>query len=322
MVKSTLKQSNKRQAKEKRVKSLTLKIKKNKKKSLKQIKKSKNKTNKTQEKPAYLNYYLKDKINFLNSELIYTLNNLVNKENSEFYENIKIIAANNINYREEQRAFILIWLKDLIYQICQQNINVKFPDNFIFAVIALFDSYLTKCEKQVNKQDMVKILYGCADIIDKEQNLGIFTSPFFQKYHNNGIEFEILEIVDLELYPAKLYDFFEVFYFKVSQNKKNDTVFINYFKIFRQTFLDLAFYLLFHEYSKTKKPSINFISCLLLTYEKTKNFLPKKDNYLDICINEFKNKFEYLDDEYSNIKIIIEESFYIYNKMYDNLKSK
>ena len=67
---------------------------------------------------------------------------------------------------------------------------------------------------------MVKILYGCADIIDKEQNLGIFTSPFFQKYHNNGIEFEILEIVDLELYPAKLYDFFEVFYFKVSQNKK------------------------------------------------------------------------------------------------------
>lgn len=78
MVKSTLKQSNKRQAKEKRVKSLTLKIKKNKKKYLKQIKKSKNKTNKTQEKPAYLNYYLKDKINFLNSELIYTINNLVN----------------------------------------------------------------------------------------------------------------------------------------------------------------------------------------------------------------------------------------------------
>jgi thymidine kinase len=107
MVKSTLKQSNKRQAKEKRVNSLTLKIKKNKKKSLKQIKKSKNKTNKTQEKPAYLNYYLKDKINFLNSELIYTINNLVNKENSEFYENIKIIAANNINYREEHRAFIL-----------------------------------------------------------------------------------------------------------------------------------------------------------------------------------------------------------------------
>ena len=122
MVKSTLKQSNKRQAKEKRVKSLTLKIKKNKKKYLKQIKKSKNKTNKTQEKPAYLNYYLKDKINFLNSELIYTLNNLVNKENSEFYENIKIIEANNKNYREEQRAFILIGLKDLIYQICQQNI--------------------------------------------------------------------------------------------------------------------------------------------------------------------------------------------------------
>ena len=122
MVKSTLKQSNKRQAKEKRVNSLTLKIKKNKKKYLKQIKKSKNKTNKTQEKPAYLNYYLKDKINFLNSELIYTLNNLVNKENSEFYENIKIIAANNIKYIEEHRAFILIGLKDLIYQICQQNI--------------------------------------------------------------------------------------------------------------------------------------------------------------------------------------------------------
>ena len=122
MVKSTLKQSNKRQAKEKRVNSLTLKIKKNKKKYLKQIKKSKNKTNKTQEKPAYLNYYLKDKINFLNSELIYTINNLVNKENSEFYENIKIIAANNIKYIEEHRAFILIGLKDLIYQICQQNI--------------------------------------------------------------------------------------------------------------------------------------------------------------------------------------------------------
>ena len=322
MVKSILKKSNMRQAKEKRVKRLTFKIKKIKKKTLKQIKKSKSKTNKTQEKPAYLNYYLKDRINFLNSEFIYTINNLLNKENSEFYENIKIIAANNINYIEEQRAFILIGLKDLISQICQQNINVKFPDNFIFAVIALFDSYLIKCEKKLNKQDMVKILYGCADIIDKEQNLGVFTSPFFLKYYNNGIEYEILEIVDLEFYPVKLYDFFEVFYFKVSQIKKNDTVFINYFKIFKQTFLDLAFYLLFHEYSKTKKPSINFISCLLLTYEKTKNFLPKNDNYLDICINEFKNNFEYSDDEYSNIKIIIEESFYIYNKMYSNLKSK
>ena len=320
MVKSIIKSPNLNKSKEKRVRGLKVKVQKNKKKisKKKENSKNKNKSNILKEKSFDLNYYLNQKINFLNQKALVIINNLLNKENSEFFENVLNNEVNYINNKDD-RYYILIGLKDVITEICQQNKNLKFRDNFIFSVIALFDYYITKCEKQLKKQDMVKIIYACLGIIDKEQNIGVFTSPFFTKYYTNDIEFEILETVNLNLYPVKLYDFFDIFYFKVIEIKKNDKKFINYFLKFKEIFLDLSFYLLFHEYSKTKKPSINFISCILLTYEKTKIFLPKKENTLLKFINELKTKFKYSDDEYLIVNKIIEESLYKYNKMYSEL---
>ena len=62
-------------------------------------------------------------------------------------------------------------------------------------------------------------------------------------------------------------------------------------KKFKQVFLEMEFYFAFHENSKTVKPSINFVSCLLLTYEQTKNIIPKGNAFSELY--QFINYFVY-----------------------------
>ena len=111
----------------------------------------------------------------------------------------------NLKYQPKDRHFIFIGIVDLFEKV---NAEAELPENFIFSTIALFDKYLEKTEKFLSKKEMVSSLYACLDILDKEQNINIFTNEMFKPYFTFETEYEILETVDLEVYPEKLYDHF------------------------------------------------------------------------------------------------------------------
>ena len=270
------------------------------------------------EKPFDKNYYLKERINFFNSEFSNTISNLLTREINEFNDNK--VEKKELNYKEEDRLIVLIGLKDIITKICEQNENVVIPDKFTFSVISLFDNFLDKFERQLNKKDMVKVLYACLSLIDKEQNIGVFISPCFQKYINPDIEMDILEIVDLNIYPIKMYDFFNVFLFRIKQIKKDEALFMDYIQKFERIFCDFGFFLLFHKYSKIKKPSINFISCFILTYDITKNMLPQENDFMEKFIKFIKNELKISEDENTNCEPLVKESILIYKNILSTIK--
>ena len=264
------------------------------------------------------NYYLNGRINFLDSQFSSTINSLLTREINEF--NGDKVERKEMNYIEEDRFIVLLGLKDIITKIFEQNKKVIIPDKFIFSVISLFDNYLDKLERQLNQKDMVKALYACLSLIDKEQNIGVFISPCFQKYINPEIEMDILEIVDLNIYPVKMYDFFGPFLFRIKQIKKDDELFMDYIKKYEKIFCDFGVFLLFHKYSKLKKPSINFISCFILTYKITKNMLPQENDFMEKFINLIKNELKITEEEDLNCEPLVKESILIYKKILNKLK--
>jgi hypothetical protein len=276
-------------------------------------KNNKNLNKRKESKPFDKNYYLKGRINFLDSEFSNTINNLLTRENNEFKEDK--VEKKELNYKEEDRFLVLLGLKDIITKICETNKEVTIPDKFTFSVISLFDSCLDKFEKQLNKKDMVKVLYACMSLIDKEQNIGVFTSPCFQKYINPDIEMDILEIVDLNIYPVEIYDFFNVFLFRIKQIKKDDIPFLDYIKKFERIFCDFGFFLLFHKNSKIKKPSINFLSCFILTYDTIKKMLSQENDFIEKFINYIKNELKISEDENTNCEPLVKESILIYKNI-------
>ena len=226
MVKSKLKAEIPKKSKIKRLRGIKSRI---------NSKNNKNLNKRKEAKPFDENYYLKERINFLDSEFSSTIRNLLTREINEF--NDDKVEKKELNYKEEDRFIVLLGLKDIITKICEQNKEVIIPDKFTFSVISLFDSYLDKFERQLNKKDMSKVLYACLSLIDKEQNIGIFTSPCFQKYINPDIEMDILEIVDLNIYPVNMYDFFSPFLFRIKQIKKDDELFMEYIKKYEKNIL-------------------------------------------------------------------------------------
>ena len=300
----------------KRVRGLKSKKEQNNIKKSKIEKKTDIKKENSSENAFDMNYYLQERINFLNSLNETAINDLLNLEKDEFLEGNSNKTEQSANYTEKNRALVLIGLKDIISQLCQQNENLKFPDNFIFSAIALFDYYLSLEEKELKRSDMVKALYACLDLIDKMSNVGVFSSSFFKKFYDTDIEIEIMETVDLNFNPVKIYDFFDIFYFKIIQNNKNH-IFLEYMKIFKNVFLDISFYIIFHEHSKKEKPSTNFVSCLILTYENTKTLIPRNENFKEFY--EFLKQFEYSETDFSNSKVMLEESIDVYSKLLKNL---
>ena len=266
---------------------------------------------------SYINYYLKEKINFLLSEAENSIKNLLNRENEEFYNITSTEIQKEMKYKQENRALVLIGLEDIINQLCENNKNLVFPADFIFSVIALFDYYLIKSEKQFNRLDMVKTIYACLDLIDTKQKLGVFNSSFFQKYINYDIEIDIIEAVDINLIPVKIFDFFAIFYLKITQVRKYDKKFLAYMNKFKKVFFQTEFYFIFHEHSKTVKPSINFVSCLLLTYEQTENMIPKGSTFNELF--QFINQFSYSKEKYLNSINMIKESIGVYKEMIKKL---
>lgn len=321
MAKTKIKSKIMPESSDKRVKRLKIK------KKIFQKKNSKNrkKINTKEKEPTIIfdfNYLTKERIFFLLPEIENSINKLRNLEEYEFSEN-KIFLQNNVkNYNQKDRFFALISLKDILEKIKEQNPSLKIPQNFFPSVISLFDNYLIKSKKLLKKEELFSALFACSDLIDKEQSLFIFNDPYFQSKFTYEITKEILKAVDLNSFPVKVYDYFDIFYFQMTQVKKNDLEFLEFLKIFKDNFIEFQIYMLFHEDSKIEKPSINFISCLLLSYETTVNILLKDVNIISMHINIYKNRFGYNDDKYLNFKSMISESIEVHNNIINYIMSK
>ena len=283
--------------------------------------------------PLDINYYLKPKIDALLEAENQNLLQLRKQEDEEFMEYINSNPTEVQKYSQESRVKAIIGLKDMIYQILdlykiQKNIKqdkpireMKFPDSLELAVIALLERYLYKTEKVLKKNELVKALFSCLIYIDKEKNIGVFTSSFFSKPNSPfELDLNILSTVDLVLYPVKIYDYFEIFFLRISQLKKEDKKYQQYVDKFKKVFIEINFYLVFHEDSKMKSPSTNFISCLYLTY----NFIKKNDSlendFVLGHINYYKDLMNYDVQEYFSAKNILIESKNVYDSFVNELK--
>ena len=225
----------------------------------------------------------------------------------------------NLKYHPEDRHFIFFGILDLFEKM---NAETELPENLIFSAIAFFDKYLEKTKKFLNKKEMISALYACLDILDKEQNINIFTHEMFKPFFTFETECEILETVDLEVYPEKLYDHFQKMYYFLSQIHQIEPTFMKFVKEFKKIFLNFAFFLLFHNESKKKTPISNFISCCILSYEKCKNTLSQESTILKDYFEEIKKSNEYSDNDSEICRQLIDESICNFNKIYREIKNK
>ena len=226
-----------------------------------------------------------------------------------------------IIFKPEDRSFILVGLFDLFQQINEQ---ISLPKKFIFSAIALFDNFLKKYKKYLSRTEMVRYIYTCLDILDKEQNLQIFTAPFFQKFYNYKLECKLLETVNLEIYPEKTCDYFDKLYYNLTQNENQNVKIVLYLNQFKKYFYNYSFFLVFHNETNKINTKTNFISCLIFTFEMTRDMIPIpiELNILENYINDIINKYEYKMDDYIAFKILIDESIKEFNNIYDKLKCK
>ena len=315
MVKTIIKSIVSRGSRTKRIRGVKSRIKSN-----NSTKKEKNNSRKIEAKPFDMNYYSQPKINFLLSQEDNTIIRLLKKESSEFSE---IKPDETPKYKQEHRAVALIGLKDIIFQVFELSKGkLSLSDNFVFSVIALYELYIRNSEKDLSKSENIKSLFSCLIFIDQFQNIQVFTTSFFKKTTNPNFEMDlnILNVVDLNLFPVKTYDYFEIFFLRISQEKKDDKKYQKYINLFNDVFAEFNFYFSFHENSKIKKPSINFISCLIMTYTFISNKYKLKYEIIEDYINYYKRVMKYDDQEYLFAKEIIKESKHVYDYLVGDLK--
>ena len=297
-------------------------------------KKTKAKDIKIKSQTLDIDYYLKPKIIDLLTEEDQNIKQLREQEESEFVEYMEYIDSfpNEVkNYSQEHRVKAIISLNDLINQVVIQltkkmkeqsqgnpDSDKNFPDNFEFSVLALFERYLYKVGKDLSKNELMKAFICCLIYIDKEQNLCVFNSSFFNQKFPFELDLSFLSIVDLVIYPVKIYDYFEIFYLRISQQKKGDKNYQKYIEKFKGIFIELNFYFVFNENSKMKKPSSNFISCLYLTYNFLKNNNSLENETVLCYINHYKEIMKYNIQDYYFSKDLLLDS----KKVYDEFASK
>ena len=315
MVKTIIKSIVSRGSRTKRIRGVKSRIKSN-----NSIKKEKNNSRKIEAKPFDMNYYSQPKINFLLSQEDNTITRLLKKEALEFSE---VKPDETPKYKQEHRAIALIGVKDIIFQVFELSKGkLSLPDNFVFSVIALYELYIRSSKKDLSKSENIKSLFSCLIFIDQFQNIQVFTTSFFKRTTNPNFEMDlnILNVVDLNLFPVKIYDYFEIFFLRISQEKKDDKKYQKYINLFNDVFAEFNFYFSFHENSKIKKPSINFISCLIMTYTFISNKYKLKYEIIEDYINYYKRIMKYDDQEYLFAKEIIKESKHVYDYLVGNLK--
>ena len=317
MVKTIIKSIVSRCSFEKRVRGVKSRTKQN---NLK--KKKRFEIRKVPHKQFDINYYIKSKIDILISDEDETIQRLKSTESSEFDE-IRLVNMDHQKYKQEHRALAIIGLKDIIYQVIDlSQKKLKIEDSFIFAVMALYERYIQNTPKELSKNEMIKSLFSCLIYIDTFQNLGVFTIAFFQKTNPSfRLNTDMLNIIDLNLFSVKIYDYFDVFFLRISQMNKDDKIYQEYIRLFKAVFIELNFFVGFHENSKYKKPSINFVSCLFITYVFVKNNFSLENDTVKAYINHYKNVLEYNDEQdYLFAREVIKESKYVYDDLISKLK--
>ena len=137
--------------------------------------------------------------------------------------------------------------------------------------------------------------------------------------NNFELSSEFLNIIDANLYPIKVYDYFEIFFLRISQVNKYDLRHKKYLRKFKKVFIEFDFYCSFNDKYKMFKPYHNFISCLLLTrcFLRNNSFL--EDEIVDNYIEYFKSKIEYDDYLFNSCFNCIKESKYIYDNYMNTL---
>ena len=256
-------------------------------------------------KEDILSRYSKDRIEFLFDESENVLNDYLTKEIEEF---IPYISQEPVNpSMKKQRNCVIYGLFDLMNKITT-GFSYTFPENFMHSVIALYDYFLAKSQKEMKFFYMGRTMYACMDIIDKESGLGVFLNHDFQNKFTTDDEIDVLEATDFKLYPIKPFDYFSQFCFNAHVIKREDSDFLNYLKKFQEKFDKIAFYFLINEETKLNKPSTNYFSIFSMAYEETKNELPNGDNFINDYMNKFKNKIQYSNEDLSLAKNQLEES--------------
>ena len=228
-----------------------------------------------------------------------------------------LLISSNISeetkYSPEDRSIVLLGLLDIIEQIKSQ---FPIPDKLLFSAIALFDNYINKVDKNLSRNELKIALYTCLSIIDKELNLNIFTQSNFKNYISIDLEYDILEIVDLEIYPEKIYDHFSKFYYKLEQSQKENINFLEFLYIFKKKYLEICFLLLINNKSINRKPITNFISCLLLTCEKIRKDMPFAA-FLENYIKKLSETNNYTGIDFIDSRNLINESIYIFKNLFE-----
>ena len=131
----------------------------------------------TSTKEDILSIYSKDRIEFLFSESDNVINEYLTKEIDEF---VPYFSQEPINpLMKKQRTCIIYGLFDLINKITAGS-NYVFPENFMHSVIALYDYFLAKSQKEMKFYYMGRTMYACMDIIDKESGMEYFLMKIFK----------------------------------------------------------------------------------------------------------------------------------------------
>ena len=298
----------------KRVRGLKSKLKLN-----KSIKDLKIKKKKNFMKAFDMNYYLESKINILLSEEENTINRLRKKEDSEFLE---MTNSDFGHYNKKDREMAIIGLKDMIYKIIKYLEDEKskdkekkdkknlIPENFESSVISLFDYYLKHSRKTLSKSEVIKALFSSLMFIDREKDMKVFKQSFLKNFELN---LDFLDIINLNIYPVKVFDYFEIFFLRISQTNKFDQKHQKYLKAFKEVFIKFDFYLNFNDSSKLYKPYEKFIYLILMTktYLKNKNAL--EDEIVELFIEKYKDKIIYNDLDYQSCVNFVKESKYSYD---------
>lgn len=262
-------------------------------------------------KSSDISYYLESNINFLLSQEESNIDRLRRIEDFEFRESN---AGFGEIYKKEDRELAIIGLEDMINCILENNPDKKMicPDSLDSSVIALLDYYLKKTKNKLNKRELINILYSSLIYINIQKNLKMFETYFLQNFELN---MDFLEVIDLNLYPVKVFDYFEMFFLKISQSNKDDKNHQEYANIFKKVFTEFNFYLNYNDNSKIYRPYDKFIYCLLMTKSFLKNNMSLEDQIVEQFIEYYKNKILFDVNSYQKCCDLIKESKYSFDKL-------
>ena len=246
-------------------------------------------------------YYLQDKINFLEDLFPSSFEELQKKDLMEMEK--KLNKKKKLNFREEDRIKVLIQMYRFITCIQQQEKNI--PDNYYFSAVALLDLYLDNTDDFLSIKDIEKIMVVIMIILAKIDRIVFFNTNFkdyLTESQISELEVKIINAIDLELYPIKNFDYFECLYLHINTiEKKNPYHFKILIRELKEIYKESAFLLTLFYNSNKINCSTNFVSCMIYSYDK---FIENGDvdvyfrSFMNQLLNNIKRQFNYSEKDY------------------------